>query len=169
MLMVTLRTERDHVATECFSKTPSFVNNLPTEEKEMYWYLTPYAFDLVMSTFKFIKNIHILSLNEETQSAKIQSSEGVLLTSTIKCSCSFVTSMCLPCHHILKLRQTYNIPLHNPELYAERWTRKYYAKVCRVIPTNNTEHIKANQINDGNEIQNTEIVTVEKKKSTECT
>jgi len=86
MLMVTLRTEKDHVATECFSKTPSFVNNLPTEEKEMYWYLTSYAFDLVMSTFKSIKNIHILSLNEETQSSKIQSSEGVLLTSTIKCS-----------------------------------------------------------------------------------
>jgi len=152
------------VATECFSKTPSFVNNLSTEEKEMYWYLTPYAFDIVMSTFKSVKNINILSLNKETQSATIQSSEGVLLTSTIKCSCSFVTSMCLPCHHILKLRQIYNIPLHNPELYAERWTREYYAKVCRVIPTNNTEHIKGNQINDRNEIQNINIVTVEKKK-----
>lgn len=92
------------MTTECFSKTPSFVNNLSTEEKQMYWYLTPYAFDLVMSTFKCIKNINILSLNKETlQSATIQWSEGVLHTSTIKCSCSFVTSMCLPCHHTLKL------------------------------------------------------------------
>jgi len=136
--MVTLRTERYHVANECFSKTPSFVNNLTADEKKMYWHLTPYSFYLVMSKCKSIENVKIISTDKETESALIQSSEGVLLTNPTKCSCSFVTSMCLPCHHILKLRQIYNIPLYDPNLYAERWTRNYYAKVCRVIPTDHS-------------------------------
>ncbi|KAF0701492.1 Uncharacterized protein FWK35_00035996, partial [Aphis craccivora] len=42
MLMVTLRTERDHAATECFCKTPSFVSKLTYEQQKMFWHLTPF-------------------------------------------------------------------------------------------------------------------------------
>ncbi|KAE9530120.1 hypothetical protein AGLY_011582 [Aphis glycines] len=131
MLMATLRTKRDHVATECFSKTPSFINNLTADEKKCT----------------------VISTDKETESATIQSSEGVLLTNPIKCSCSFVTSMCLPCHHILKLRQIYNISLYDPNLYAERWTRKYYAKVCRVISTDHSISEEVLEIEEDNSIQ----------------
>jgi len=30
--------------------------------------------------------------------------------------------------------------LYCPDLCAERWTRKYYAKVCRIIPSQNSEN-----------------------------
>ncbi|KAF0753547.1 Uncharacterized protein FWK35_00010208 [Aphis craccivora] len=52
--MVTLRTERDHIATECFSKNPSFVVKLAPEIKQLFWYLTPYAFNLVHFKINYI-------------------------------------------------------------------------------------------------------------------
>lgn len=89
--------------------------------KSMYWHiLTPYSFNKVMSKCKSIKNVQIISTDKETQSATKQSSEGVLLTNPIKCTCSFEPSMYLPCHHKLNVRQMYNISLFDPYLCSER-------------------------------------------------
>jgi len=98
MLMVTLRTERDHIATECFSKTPSFVAGLTPEIKQLFWYLTPYAFNLVESKIKSMDQVKVLSTDNMT--GIVNSGEGVLSVTTTTCECSFITNMCLPCHHI---------------------------------------------------------------------
>jgi len=60
MLMITLRTERDHAATVCFCKTPSFVSELNSEQKEMFWHLTPYAFDLIFKKFELMNTVKII-------------------------------------------------------------------------------------------------------------
>lgn len=41
MLVVTQQTERDHIANECFSKTPSCVARLIPEIKQLFWYIIP--------------------------------------------------------------------------------------------------------------------------------
>ncbi|CAI6350467.1 unnamed protein product [Macrosiphum euphorbiae] len=125
MLMVTLRTERDHAATECFCKTPSFVSKLTYEQQQMFWHLTPFAFDLILPKFESMNHVQIVSADNLNQTVKIKSREGVIEVSDNKiCVCSFVTSLCLPCHHIFKVRQINNMPLYCPELCAERWSRK---------------------------------------------
>jgi len=93
---------------------------------------------------------------------KTQSSEGILNTSILKCSCSFATSMNLPCHHIFKVRQIFTVPLYNPHLSAERWTRQFYSKVCRVMPANQT----LNNLDEEctNENHGVSISMIEKKK-----
>lgn len=80
MLMVTLRTERDHVAYECFTKTPSFFNDLSNNEKEIYQNLTPYAFNKVVKKFRLRDNAQI-TVDGNSQTVTIQSSEGILNTS----------------------------------------------------------------------------------------
>lgn len=131
MLMVTLRTERDHAATECFCKTPNFVSKLTYEQKQMFWHLTPFAFDLILPKFESMKQVQIVSVDKLNQTVKIKSREGVIEVSDNKCVCSFVTSLGLPCHHIFKVRQINNMSLYCPE----RWSRKYYSTACRVIPS----------------------------------
>lgn len=42
MLMVTLRSDTDHIATDCFCKTPSFVNNFTADEKVCKKYVLAY-------------------------------------------------------------------------------------------------------------------------------
>ncbi|CAI6356408.1 unnamed protein product [Macrosiphum euphorbiae] len=113
MLMVTLRTERDHVANECFTKTPSYFNDLSNSEKEIYRHLTPYAFNKVVKKFRLIANVQIITVDENSRTVTIQSSEGILNTSKWKCSFSFATSMNLPCHHIFEVRQIFTVPLYN--------------------------------------------------------
>jgi len=49
----------------------------------------------------------IKTVDENSQIVTIQSSEGILNISIWKCSCSFATSMILPCHHIFKVRQMF--------------------------------------------------------------
>ncbi|XP_016663493.1 uncharacterized protein LOC103310573 isoform X2 [Acyrthosiphon pisum] len=136
MLMVTLRTERDHVAHECFTKTPSYFNDLTKNEKEIYHHLTTYAFNKVIKKFRLRDDVDIKIIDKNLQIVTIQSSEGILTTSIWKCSCSFDTSMNLPCHHIFKVQQMFTVELYNPHLSAERWTRQFYSKVCRVMPAN---------------------------------
>lgn len=162
MLMVTLRTERDHVAYECFSKTPSFFNDLSNNEKEIYQHLTPYAFNKVVKQFRLKDNMQIKTVNENLQIVTIESSEGILNTSIWKCNCSFATSMNLPCHHIFKVRQMFTVPLYNPNLSAERWTRQFYSKVCRVIPANQILNDVDEECTNENHVVS--ISTVKKKK-----
>ena len=153
MLMVTLRTERDHIATECFSKTPSFVAGLAPEIKQLFWYLTPYAFNLVQSKISHIDKVQVLSHLNMT--GIVNSGEGVLNVTTTTCECTFITSMCLPCHHIFRLRKMYDLSLYCPELCADRWTRRYYQDVCRVIPSTTIPNNIENSVN---------VVTVVTKK-----
>lgn len=162
MLMVTLRTERDHVAYECFTKTPSYFNDLSNSEKEIYRHLTPYAFNKVVKKFRLIANVQIITVDENSRTVTIQSSEGILNTSKWKCSCSFATSMNLPCHHIFEVRQIFTVPLYNTHLSAERWTRQFYSKVCRLMPANQT----LNNLDEEctNENHGVSISKVEKKK-----
>jgi len=134
MLMVTLKTERDRAATECFCKIPSFVSQLSHEQQQMFWHLTPFAFDLILPKFESMNRVQIVSVNKINQLIKIKSREGIIAVSQDKCVCSFVTSVCLPCHHIFKVRQINNISLLCPALCL-RWSRKYYSTVCRVIPS----------------------------------
>eukprot|EP00102_Acyrthosiphon_pisum_P020606 XP_016657816.1 PREDICTED: zinc finger SWIM domain-containing protein 1-like [Acyrthosiphon pisum] len=159
MLMVTLRTERDHIATECFSKTPSFVSGLTSEIKELFWYLTPYAFGLVQPKLNSIDQVKVISHISLT--GVINSREGTLNVTTTTCECSFVTSMCLPCHHIFKLRKIYDLSLYCPELCADRWTRKYYQNVCRVIPSMTVPNMTVPNITEQNCVN---VVTVSTKK-----
>jgi len=97
--------------------------------------LTPFAFDLILPKFDSINRVQIVSFDELKKTVKIKSKEGITEVSESKCVCSFVTSLCLPCHHIFKVRQINNSSLYCPELCAERWSRKYYSAVCRVIPS----------------------------------
>jgi len=55
--MVTLRTERDHAAAERFCKTPSFVSKLDHEQQQMFWYLTPFVFDLILPKFEAMNRV----------------------------------------------------------------------------------------------------------------
>lgn len=124
MLIVTLRTERDYIATECFSKTPSFLAGLTSEIKQLFWYLTPYAFSLVQSKLNSIDQVKVIPHISLT--GVVNSGEGTLNVTTTTCECSFITSMCLPCHQIFRLRKIYDLSLYCPELFTDRWTRKYY-------------------------------------------
>ncbi|KAL5234906.1 hypothetical protein ACI65C_002316 [Semiaphis heraclei] len=80
MLMVTLRTERDHIATECFSKTPSFVAGLTPEVKQFFWYLTPYAFNLVQRNLNKIDGVDVIS--HINMIGVVNSKEGFLNVTT---------------------------------------------------------------------------------------
>jgi len=102
--MVTLRTERDHAVTECFCKIPSIVSQLSHEQQQMFWHLTPFAFELILPQFESMNRVQIVSVNKINQSVKIKSREDIIEVSQDKCVCSFVTSLCLPCHHIFKVR-----------------------------------------------------------------
>lgn len=78
MLMVTLQTERDHIATECFSKTPSFVAGLTPEVKQFFWYLTPYAFNLVQRNLNKIDGVDVEIISHINMTGVVNSKEGFL-------------------------------------------------------------------------------------------
>ena len=49
------------------------------------------------------------------------------------CSCSFFTSMLLPCRHILYARKLAGLPSFCEDLCASRWTREFYQRSHRVF------------------------------------
>lgn len=65
-----------------------------------------------------------IDLQQKTETS-FETQSGYVVTRN-SCSCTFFSSMKVPCRHIFKLLQTYESDLFVPSLCLERWTKQYY-------------------------------------------
>ena len=133
-----LALERDHRAITIFQKAPV---QLYTSESALYHYqllLTPYAFSFLKEQLKAKK------ISEDAGTAEInvlQSSEGLLVVSALRCQCSFFKAMKLPCRHVFSHRITHNMELFDKNICAARWTKNYYHESHRVFSSDSVQNI----------------------------
>ena len=61
------------------------------------------------------------------------------MTSTIdSCPCGFVSSMLLPCKHILAVRMSYSLPEYDESFCAERWKLRHFLSNHRAYSPSNS-------------------------------
>ena len=115
-------------------------------ESEYTKLLTSYASGLVikqLETARKMKNII-----EENNSYVVETSEGERTTTIAKCACSFFTSICLPCRHMLALRAKLGKSLYDPSICDQRWTSTYYKSTQQIFsnsqPTSSLVIVKSN-------------------------
>lgn len=99
---------------------------LDDAEQKYADYLTDFAFQKFRHEYKQYEFVEVFHYNTENRTAKsVFKGEPIELSETT-CECWFVSTMELPCRHILKLLSQLDEDLFVPEICATRWTRQYY-------------------------------------------
>ena len=120
-----LSDERDQRATNLVQKRPVSYESMSIEEKEYLQHLTPYAFGYVKQQLSLKTKVKEFE-NQGNGSFTVNSTQGMISTSSTNCECCFHTAMKLPCRHIFALRLQLGQPLFCPALCNPRWGRNYY-------------------------------------------
>ncbi|CAN8005095.1 unnamed protein product [Ixodes hexagonus] len=117
VLTTGLRIERDQRAVTALMKAPA-VPNGTDDELEFCKLLTPYAFKAVSKQLDASKTMtHVEDLTASCQA----------------CTCRVARSLQLPCRHIFYQRRQSGLPPFFREAIADRWTREYYQRACRLF------------------------------------
>ena len=132
-----LRRERDHKAASLVQKHQVVEHLKNSAEERFCSQLTSYASEYVLQQLSLINKVKQPSSNGEKW--KIESSEGIVVTSRKDCSCIFHLSMKLPCRHIFKVRQLLNLPLFDDKISDIRWHRSYFLSKHRVFMNNQSD------------------------------
>lgn len=120
-----LSDERDQRATNLVQKRPVSYESMSKEEKEYLQHLTPYAFGYVKQQLYLKAKVNQFE-NQGNGRFAVNSTQGMISTSTTNCECCFHRAMRLPCRHIFALRLQLGLSLFCPELCNPRWGRNYY-------------------------------------------
>jgi len=102
-----------------------------SSENEYTKLLTSYASGLVIKQLEAAKKVK--NIKTENDRYVVETSEGERTVGITKCSCTFFTSMCLPCRHIFALRTMLGKPLYDPTICDQRWTSTYYRSTQRIF------------------------------------
>ena len=97
-----LSDERDQRATNLVQKRPVSYESMSIEEKEYLQHLTPYAFGYVKQRLSLKTKVKEFE-NQGNGSFTVNSTQGMISTSSTNCECCFHTAMKLPCRHIFAL------------------------------------------------------------------
>ncbi|CAL4170273.1 unnamed protein product [Meganyctiphanes norvegica] len=123
--------ERDRRALYTVIKHPLQV----TEDIHVAQYskfLTPYACEKVKEQLELMERVEIKELQDNKVIVGCYSYANLTVSAT-ECSCRFSTGMGLPCRHIFKVRNNFNLPLFAEELCHKRWSARYYAMNQRLL------------------------------------
>ena len=136
IILVALRTERDHKAALMFQKVR--VNPFPNDSPESNYakLLTSYAFRFILHQLQLVEKVK--DIKEVNGEFSIQSSEGQLKVDPSTCGCCFYRAMALPCRHIFALRKKLDFSIYDANLCDERWTLLYYRATQRLFSSSST-------------------------------
>ena len=84
----------------------------------------------------------------------VPSSEGDLVCTASSCTCSFRSSMQLPCRHIFLIRHRSNLELFEEGLCCERWKQSYFKANVRLLNVDKTKNDDENDDDDNNDDNN---------------
>ena len=98
------RIERDHRAILTAQKVSINMYGSNTPEGKYQKLLTPFAFNFLLQQLKLTPKVDIDSAVKKGMSYEIKTTDGMTTTSRESCSCTFFTSMRLPCRHMFSLR-----------------------------------------------------------------
>jgi len=121
-----LKLERDHRALQVTMKRRVYSFTAESVLGKYSTVLTPYAFEFVNNQLQYSQKVTVRD-DIDNFSCSIDSSEGQLVTSTVNCSCTFITSMKLPCCHIFAVRRHKGLNEYTEDVCAERW------KLCHFL------------------------------------
>lgn len=95
--------------------------------------MTPFIFTKVEEQYKLKDAVKFTSVDQEKA---IVASTDHYSVSQNSCSCSFFSSMILPCRHLFQFLSVNNFELFVPNVCTVRWTRKYYNESHPVLNSN---------------------------------
>ena len=126
------RNERNHKVAINFQKR-KVENYLPGSTQEQYvTLLTSYAARFVNEQIKCQDSVG--NIAKDTDGFyDVHSSRGIEKVSKNSCTCSFYSSMRLPCRHIFAVRTVEKEKLFSESLCDFRWTNKFYKSHHRVF------------------------------------
>ena len=128
VVLSVMRKERSYRAVYPTQKKQ--VQTFPPNSPEVAYInlLTSYASNYVLNQMEIATRYHekYQWLPAESGVVKVQSSEGLLVVTTVKCSCTFFNSMRLPCRHVFSLRKKNGVSLYDRNLCDNRWTNAYF-------------------------------------------
>ncbi|XP_057308124.1 uncharacterized protein LOC130646010 [Hydractinia symbiolongicarpus] len=133
-VLYSLRNERDHKAASTLLKRKVIPFNISTPQYQYSNLLTSYALNFVLNQLKEMKNVG--NVHKEGTVFKVRG-EMHLNVNTNSCTCSFTTSMLLPCRHIFVVRELEGLPLFDESLCADRWTNDFHRKTHRMFISEN--------------------------------
>lgn len=116
-LLTSFRIERDQHAVESLLKAPALLD-LTEDESKFAQLLTPYCFKRVRDQLRASVNV-----NEIPPS---------VTSTTDHCTCPTHCALGIPCRHMFHMRKLEGLPAFSVSGVAERWTKAYYAKTCRL-------------------------------------
>ena len=126
LCLSTLRSERSHRLLQALSKVPC--QPVSPEEEPYRKFVTPYCFRMIQDQLKTSYKVDVLAENT------VQSSHGTRDVTATDCQCSFLTTMRIPCKHILAIRRFNNLDTFCPEIVNIRWTAQYYNSKAHIAP-----------------------------------
>ena len=124
--------ERNFKAIDIFMKQPTeIIENSNLEEYRKL--LTPYAFERVKVQFNLVNKVKMIEqINQETFLIDTVA-HGHITVSSHNCPCGFKISWNLPCRHIFKVRECFEICLFDENLCNKRWFMSYYTAHQRIL------------------------------------
>ena len=128
IILSVMRNERGYRAVYNMQKKKVQIYPPQSPEAAYVKLLTAYASGYVLHQLKIATNFqeNYQWSNGASGEYNVQSSEGTLTVTTLKCSCCFFNSMMLPCRHIFSLRKKTGVSLFDRNLCANRWTNEYF-------------------------------------------
>ena len=126
-----MRLERDSKSATEFLKVSTSASSFDPVEKEYLTLLTPYAAGFVHEQLK--KSSRVVLKHYGGDAFGVDLGESVLDVSTTSCSCSFRSSMLLPCSHIFAVRLNLTKDLYDSQLCDPRWFASYFKANGRVF------------------------------------
>ena len=137
IILVALRTERDHNAAVQFQKVKIHPFSSDSPEGQYCKLLTSYASPFVLKQMELSKKVQ--EIKEIDGQYFIQTSEGEKCVGLSDCNCIFRKSMLLPCRHIFALRNKLEQPLYSEDICNKRWTASYYRSTQRLFSSSHSE------------------------------
>ena len=122
-----LRQEREGRVADVTMKTSINTYGKDSVEAKYQVYLTPYAFKIVEKQIHLARKVTIPDVSErELDQVTLQTSCGLVQTSSTSCNCLFSKTNELPCRHTFALRSKIGNDLFYMDATAKRWTKEYF-------------------------------------------
>ena len=141
IILPVLRNERSYKAVVSYQKVRVVAHALNSPQAAYTTLLTSYASSFVLHQIELSENgtyeFHQHAGNNTTY--YVQTSEGRMEVSFLKCSCCFFSSMRLPCRHLFQLRANSGVSLYDRNLCDERWTNDYYRSKHKYLKDKSTD------------------------------
>lgn len=122
--VVSTNVERDHKAITMVEKMPINSQHVDEVEKKIRNHLTAYSANHVCSEYHKSSKMIFTSIENDIHILKKPS--AVIKATYNYCDCGSISSMGLPCRHIMAVRRLLNLPIYEESLSRNRWTRSYY-------------------------------------------